>query len=313
MKSVIVIVGPTAIGKTQLSIKIADLLPIEVVSADSRQIYRLLDIGTAKPSPEILQKVPHHLINFLRPDEYFSAGMYSQVARKFINQIFKRKHVPVVVGGSGLYIKALIDGLSNVEVRDDKIRSSLRHRLLNEGVAKLFNELKQIDPVLTQRVQKNDKQRIIRGLEVYLKTGKRLSELQEAQSKPADFQPIMIGLTAERELLYARINERVEEMLQQGFLAEAANLKLQGFGTHLNALNSVGYKEIFEYLENQRSYDDMIDLIKQNTRKYAKRQMTWFRKDAQINWYKIEEHTDFEALADDIIAKYRQSQKNENK
>jgi len=306
MRSVIFVVGATAIGKTQLSLKIAEKLPVEIVSADSRQIYRFLDIGTAKPTREILKKVTHHFINFLRPDEYFSAGMYSQVARRVVDQIFERKNLPLVVGGSGLYIKALIDGLSNVEVRDEKIRSSLRHRLLTEGIQKLYAELENVDPVLAKRIQKNDKQRIIRGLEVYLKTGRRLSELQEAQTKPAAFHPLLFGLTAEREWLYERINTRVDQMLEQGFLSEAANLKLKGFGTHLNAFNTVGYKEVFHYLENRMNFDDMIALIKQNSRKYAKRQLTWFRQDKRIIWFKLDDTTDLSFIAQKIITKYKQ-------
>ncbi len=265
------IVGPTAVGKTRLTAEIADRLDVEIVSADSRQIYRLLDIGTSKPPKELLRKVPHHMINFLRPDEDFSAGMFSQVARKVIDQIAGRGRIPLVAGGSGLYIRALIDGLHAVDVRDDRIRISLRNRLLKEGVEKLYAELKQIDPKLADRLEPADKQRIIRGLEVYLCTGKRLSEIQEQQTNPADFEPLMFGLRADREWLYSVINDRVLEMFEQGFLAEAANLKLSGYARELNALNTVGYKEIFIYLENRISFDEMIEMIQRNTRHYAKR------------------------------------------
>ena len=304
MSVVVTIVGPTAIGKTRLSVELAKILPLEIVSADSRQIYRFLDIATAKPPRDVLDKIPHHLIDFLRPDEYFSAGRYSQVGRKVIEQIFKRHRVPVIVGGSGLYIQALLDGLSNVEIRDEKIRQSLRHRMAVEGIEKLYLQLLEIDPVLATRIPKNDKQRIIRGLEVYLKTGKRLSEVQEVEMKPADFTALIYGLNGAREWLYQKINRRVEEMLHQGLLAEAANLKFKGYGLHLNALNTVGYKEVFNYLDNKIDYDTMIELIKQNTRKYAKRQLTWFRKDKRISWIEVGETSDFAKIAQEIAGIY---------
>jgi tRNA dimethylallyltransferase len=299
------IVGPTAVGKTRLSAGIAERLDVEIVSADSRQLYRMLDIGTSKPPKELLRKVPHHLINFLRPDEDFSAGMYSQVARKVIDQIAGRDRIPLVVGGSGLYIRALIDGLHTVDVREDRIRISLRNRLIKEGVKKLYGELKQIDPVLAEKIEPTDKQRIIRGLEVYLSTGKRLSEIQEQETDPAEFEPLIFGLKAEREWLYNVINARVLDMFDQGFLAEAANLKLNGFSRELNSLNTVGYKELFIYLENKISFDEMIEMIQRNTRHYAKRQMTWFRRDKRIHWIGIDANTDFSKLADEISAKIK--------
>ena len=301
------IVGPTAVGKTRLSAGIAERLDVEIVSADSRQLYRMLDIGTSKPPKELLRKVPHHLINFLRPDEDFSAGMYSQVARKIIDQIGARGRIPLVVGGSGLYIRALIDGLHTVDVREDRIRISLRNRVIKEGVKKLYGELKQIDPVLAENIEPTDKQRIIRGLEVYLGTGKRLSEIQEQGTDPADFDPLIFGLKAEREWLYKVINERVTEMFDQGFLAEAANLKLAGFNRELNSLNTVGYKELFIYLENKISFDEMINMIQRNTRRYAKRQMTWFRRDKRIRWFVIDADTNFSKLADEITAKIKEN------
>lgn len=304
MKPVIFIVGPTGIGKTYLSTLIAQQLDTEIVSADSRQIYRNLDIGTAKPDAEILRTIPHHLINFLRPDEYFSAGMFSQVGRRIIDQIQKRGKVALVVGGSGLYIHALIDGLHSIDIRDEKIRQSLRKRIINEGTVKLYQELQQIDPRLSEKIDPNDKQRILRGLEVYLKTGKKLSELQEAETRKADFLPLMYGLDTNRVYLYQRINQRVEKMLENGFLAEVANLRLGGYTKDLNSLNTVGYKEVFEYLEDRISFDEMIELIKRNSRRYAKRQLTWFRKDKRIKWINITEETDLSKVALEIVDEY---------
>jgi tRNA dimethylallyltransferase len=298
------IIGPTAIGKTKLSLAIAKIIPVEIVSADSRQIYRYLNIGTAKPSKAELKQVTHHLIDFLRPDEYFSAGMFCRIGRKIIEQILARKKTPLVVGGSGLYVRALVDGLFRLEVRDEKIRNSLRKRILNEGVESLYTELKQLDPALAEKIQSRDKQRIIRGLEVYLVTGQKLSKLQENQATPADFDTIFYGITAERRYLYQRINQRVDEMIDRGLLAEVAALKRMGYTPKLNALNTVGYKEAFDYLETKITYDEMLEAIKRNTRRYSKRQLTWFNRDSGIKWFTVDAHTDYTALAGEIVADY---------
>jgi tRNA dimethylallyltransferase len=322
MNSVLFIVGPTAIGKTYLSIFIAERFQqypggdrsipgkkVEIVSADSRQIYKFLDIGTAKPSKDILKSIPHHFINFMRPEEYFSAGMYSRLARRIINQIITRGNIPLVVGGSGLYIKALIDGLFNIDIRDEKIRNSLRKRMLKEGVEKLYEELAEIDPSLADKIKKSDKQRIIRGLEVFLVSGQRLSDLQETASTPADFKPYLYGLTAERKFLYERIHKRIDDMFQEGFLAEVAGLKLKGYTAATNALNTVGYKEAFRYMDNAMTYDDMISLVKRNSRRYAKRQLTWFNRDKRIKWIEIKEDTDFRFIAEKIVKEFMKKSK----
>jgi tRNA dimethylallyltransferase len=304
MLRVPIIVGPTAIGKTSVAMAMAKKIQLEVVSADSRQIYRYLNIGTAKPTKMELKQVKHHLVNFLRPDEYFSAGMFSRIGRKIISQISSRNRTPLVVGGSGLYINALIDGFFRLEIRDEKVRNSLRSRVLKEGVETLHKELKVIDPVLAEKISNNDKQRIIRALEVYLVTGQRLSQLQETQSTPADFEPVFYGLTAERDYLYKRINQRVDQMINQGLLSEVAELKRKGYSPALNSLNTVGYKEAFNYLDDSISYDEMLETIKRNTRHYAKRQLTWFKRDARIKWFTIDETTDIPKLAEEIIAAF---------
>ena len=317
MKKVLFIVGPTGIGKTHLSILISEKFQnlksssqkVEIVSADSRQIYRFLDIGTAKPSREILKSIPHHFINFLRPEEYFSAGMYSQLARKVINQIINRGNVPVVVGGSGLYIKAMIDGLFTIDIRDEKVRNSLRKRILKEDVKKLYNELAKIDPPLAEKIKANDKQRIIRGLEVYLVSGQRLSDLQETKSSPADFSSILYGLNTDRKYLYERINTRVDEMFSEGFLAEVAGLKRKGYSGTTNALNTVGYKEAFQYMDNAMTYDEMLELIKRNTRRYAKRQLTWFNNDKRIKWFVVYNEDDFPKIAEKIVKEFLKKNK----
>ncbi len=299
-----ILVGPTGIGKTYLSTLIARKLPVEIISADSRQLYRFLDIGTAKPDKNVLVAIRHHFVDFLRPDEYFSAGQFSRLARMRITEIVKRQRVPLVVGGSGLYVRALVDGLVNIEIRDDKIRRALRKRLLNEGVEKLYAELQKVDPVLAERLELNDKQRILRGLEVYLVTGDRLSELQKQQEQAADIFPLLYGLRTDRKLLYERINQRVEEMLEKGLLAEVVKLKKMGYSPKLNAMRTVGYREIFEYLNENYPYEEMVSRIQQNSRRYAKRQMTWFRRDERINWIDVDSNTDFQNLAEQIIEDY---------
>jgi tRNA dimethylallyltransferase len=304
-RPVLFLVGPTGIGKTALSVAVAEFLPVEIISADSRQIFKLLDIGTAKPSKEILNKIPHHLISFLRPDEYFSAGLYSKMSRKIIDQIFERKHIPFVVGGSGLYIKALIEGFFELEIRDQKIRLSLRKRLLKEGTEPLYNELKKCDPELAVNIQPNDKQRILRGLEVYLYSGQKLSKLQEEPSVPPNFEPVIFGIKCNRKLLYNRINSRVDEMIDNGLLNEVLKLQKKGFSTELNALNTVGYKEVFEYMDNIINYDEMIEQIKSNSRHYAKRQMTWFNKNKDIRWKVINDSTDYLDLAKEVVDEFR--------
>jgi tRNA dimethylallyltransferase len=279
------LIGPTGIGKTEISLQLAEKLPIEIVSADSRQIYRYLDIGTAKPSTEILHKI-----------------MYGREARKIINRIFNINKIPLVVGGSGFYIQALIDGLSEIEVDDQQIRQNLQKRLDEDGVESLYHELESTDPDLANNVKLKDKQRIMRGLEVYYATGKPLSKLQSQKPSPADFHPIMIGLNAKRDFLYHRINMRVDEMIKMGLVDEVSKLKDKGFSEKHNALNSVGYKEVFDYLNSKLDQHAMIEKIKINSRRYAKRQLTWFRRDDRINWINIDEFANNEELMAKILA-----------
>jgi tRNA dimethylallyltransferase len=295
------IVGPTGIGKTAISVIIADKMPIEIVSADSRQIYKYMDIGTATPSRDILRMIPHHFINYLTPDKYFSAGMYGREARVVIKQIIEKGKVPLVVGGSGFYIKALVDGLSEIMADDEEVRARFNEKLRNEGVEKLHKELAKVDPDLAARIKKRDKQRILRGLEVYYATDNRLSDLQMLQAEPADFQPLLIGLTAEREFLYQNINRRVDEMISNGLVQEVEMLMKKGYTVDMNALNTVGYKEVFEYIAGNITENEMIEEIKKNSRRYAKRQLTWFRKDTRIQWLDINKKSQPEQIADKIM------------
>lgn len=306
-KVVLAIIGPTAIGKTHLSGLIAEALPVEIVSADSRQIYRHMDIGTAKPDPEFLKRVPHHFISILEPDRYYSAGEYGKDARRVIAEIFERGKVPLVVGGSGLYLKALFQGFFESDVRDFTIRKSLEQRLKTEGPAALHRDLQKVDPVSAGRIHPNNSQRILRALEVYLASGKPLSRLQRQKMAPPDFQPLKFGLTRERQALYAAIDRRVEEMFRRGLIGEVARLLEMGFEKNLNSLNSVGYREVIRFLEGEINDDECVALVKRNSRRYAKRQYTWFRADADIEWLTVETPADFPAARDRILSEYREA------
>jgi tRNA dimethylallyltransferase len=227
--------------------------------------------------------------------------MYGREARKKITQLFENKIIPLVVGGSGFYIQALIDGLSEIDGTDQTVRLELRQRLENEGVERLHKELESVDPDLAKNIKIKDWQRVLRGLEVYYVSGIPLSRLQLQKPIPADFNPVLIGLEANRDFLYNKINNRVDEMIKVGLIDEVRQLKEMGFSEKNNALNTVGYKEVFEYLDNNLQFDEMVEKIKINSRRYAKRQLTWFRKDSRIKWVKIDDFEKMQDVVDQII------------
>lgn len=302
----LVLTGPTGVGKTDVSIQIADRVDCEIVSADSRQIYRYMDIGTSKPTRETLQSVLHHFINILNPDEDYSAGQYAKEAREVIQQIRERGKIPLVVGGSGLYIRALLNGFFGKDFRDESIRVELNERLNNEGALSLYSELQRVDPQGADQTHPNNVKKILRGLEVYHISGKPLSEIQKRSEDPAPFSWIKIGLIMKREDLYERINQRVDEMFKEGLIEEVQDLLKHGYSPKLNSLNSVGYKEVFEHLNDNLDYKNCISLVKQNTRRYAKRQMTWFRSETDIQWATIENPKDFAPeIAENVLKQYK--------
>lgn len=295
-RNVLVLVGPTASGKTDLSIVLAERLGGEIVSADSRQIYKRLDIGTAKPSREQRQKIPHHFIDVLALDQDYSAGQYAKEARDTIEHIFRRGSTPIVVGGSGLYVKALLDGLFDGPAKDPETRAILQARLEQEGAESLYRQLQEVDPLAARTMDPTKPRRIMRALEVYFLTGKPISQFHREQERSAPFDFVEIGLLWDRKHLYRRIEERVDRMMAMGFLEEVEGLRRDGYDTHINALNTVGYKELFAYLNGRLSLDEAVRLIKQNTRRFAKRQMTWFRADRRIHWISLDERTEHDAL-----------------
>lgn len=288
-KKVLCIVGPTAVGKTAVALKFAEHRDCEIVSADSRQIYKYMTIGTAKPTKMELAAVPHHFIDTKFPDENYSAGRFGTEARTAIDDVFKRGKLPIVVGGSGLYIRGLIDGFSGERIADDQVKNRLKAEVENIGLPALYGRLKKVDPVTADKLPPGDTQRILRALEVYEVSGKLFSDFVEKEPTPASFESEFIGLTMPRPNLYERIESRVDNMLEAGLIAEVKKLQDLGYSPKLNALQTVGYKEVFQFLSEEINIERMTSLIKQKTRNFAKRQFTWFKKDKRIKWIDLVE------------------------
>lgn len=282
MKTLIVVVGPTAIGKTTLAIEIAKRFHTEIISADSRQFFKEMSIGTAKPSAEELAAAPHHFIGSHSVNQFFSTGDFEIQALDLIEDLFLQTDVLVMVGGSGLYINAVCNGLDDMPEIDLNIREQLNTQFANEGIDSIRKQLAELDPAYFEKVDQSNPQRMIRGLEVVLSTGQKLSSFLTSNKKQRPFNIIKIGLNTEREKLYAQINHRVDVMVASGLVEEVKSL--QEF-RHLNALKTVGYSEIFDYLDGTIDLPKAIDQIKQNTRRFAKRQLTWFKKDAETTWF----------------------------
>lgn len=284
MKPVIILLGPTCVGKTGASILLAKALKSEIISADSMQIYRHMDIGTAKPFTEELKEVRHHIIDILSPDESFSAGLFKKRAVKIINELHTRGKVPLVVGGTGLYIKTLTRGLFEGPSADWPLRERLLKDEEVKGKGYLYRYLKKIDPKAAEKIDPNDVRRTIRALEVSLKESS-ISELQQTSTEPEPYSFIKIGLTRDRKELYKLIDERVDKMMEQGLLKETKKLlKMKPGRTPLQAL---GYKEMARYLNGDITLEEAIELLKKRTKNFAKRQITWFRKEPDITWVDV--------------------------
>lgn len=285
--SAIAIVGATCSGKTQTSIELSRLIDAEVISADSRQIYRLLTIGTAKPTVEELSACPHHFIDILNPDEPYSAGKFADDARIVAAGIFNRGKIPLIVGGSGLYVSALCDGIFDEQINESTLihREKLEARLINEGKDILYKELSIIDPESAQKYSDQNPRRIIRALEYYYTTGTALSAAHKNQTnQETPFTTLWYGIEIERSLLYERINQRCIDMWNNGLVEETEKILSIGYSPELNSLNTVGYKETISYLSGEYTKEQAIEKMQQSTRNYAKRQLTWFRKNPAITW-----------------------------
>jgi len=305
-KKIAVLLGPTASGKTNLAVQLSQYCNFEVISADSRQIYKYLNIGTAKPLKEEINLVEHHLIDFLKPSEYYSAGLFEKEANDAYNNILKNGKYPILLGGSGLYIKAFVEGFStpdnSKEINRTDIKASLEKVLNTYGKDFLYAELKKVDPEIAQVYSDRNPRRIIRALEYYYTTGMRFSETMKDEQE-ITFEPLYFGIHYNRETLYDRINKRVDMMWQNGLIDEVKQILDMGFSKDLNSLNTVGYKETISYLDNLISEEQAIELIKRNTRRYAKRQTTWFKSIDTVRWIRNEELNP-KKIASDLIKFY---------
>ncbi|WP_316745881.1 tRNA (adenosine(37)-N6)-dimethylallyltransferase MiaA [Pedobacter gandavensis] len=281
-KTLIVVVGPTGIGKTSLAIELARHFSTEIISADSRQFFKEMEIGTAKPSPEELNAAPHHFINSHSIETLFSTGDFEIQALQLMEELFKKQDLLIMVGGSGLYIDAVCNGLDDLPDTDLNIREQLKQQLELEGIESIKQQLKIHDPEYYEKVDQANPQRMVRGLEFFLSTGEKLSSYQTNSKKQRPFNIIKIGLNMDRAALYQRINHRVDQMMGAGLLEEVKGL--QAYRKY-NALNTVGYSELFDYLDGNIPLETAVDKIKQNTRRFAKRQLTWFRRDDNTAWF----------------------------
>lgn len=284
LPKLIVVVGPTASGKSALAIQLAKKLNGEIISADSRQIYRGMDIGTAKPTQEKMTIVPHHLIDIKNPDQNYTVAEYKRDALKTIKKIITKGRLPVLVGGTGLYVKTIIDNLEIPRVKPDlKLRQNLELRIKNYGLKSVYDELINLDPEAAYIVDPNNPRRVIRALEIVLKTKKPFLDQRKAGKPLFDF--LEIGISIPRKKLNNLINKRVDLMIKNGLIEEVKNL-VKKYGAEFQSFDAIGYREIIDYFDKKISLQEAIELMKRNTRNYAKRQMTWFRKDKRIHWIK---------------------------
>lgn len=281
-KTLIVITGPTAVGKTQLCLDIARHFDIPIINADSRQIYKELSIGTAKPTDAEMQGIKHYFVGTLSLHDYYSASLFEQQVLEVLEDLFKTSNYALMSGGSMMYIDAVCDGIDDIPTIDDITRETMKGRLEEEGLVKLCEELQRLDPEYYAIVDRQNPKRVVHALEICTMTGKTYTSFRKREKKQRPFKIVKIGLNRDRDELYHRINARVDQMMQQGLLKEAESvyaLRKQ------NALNTVGYKELFNYLEGEWSLEEAIERIKGNTRRYARKQLTWYKKDPNIRWF----------------------------
>lgn len=284
-QKLIVVCGPTAVGKTTVAIKISRALNAEIVNADSMQVYRFMDIGTAKPTPEEQRLVTHHLIDIVNPDEPFDAARFVKESHIVIKNLHNNGMVPLVVGGTGLYIKALIHGLFDVSPIDPDIRNRLKLQIKQVGSEHMYNRLQRIDPNTAAQLHPNDSHRIIRAIEIYETTGRPISEYQKEHGFGDKlYQVLKIGLNMDRKMLYQRIDKRVDIMVAEGLIQEVKTLLEKGYSRDLKAMQSIGYRHMVNFLMGEMPWEETIRTLKRDTRRYAKRQMTWFKKDPDIQW-----------------------------
>ena len=295
-KKLIVLTGPTAVGKTAASLDIARHYGIPVINADSRQIYRELQIGTARPTEAQMQNIPHYFVGSLSLNDYYSASLFEQQVLSLLKELMTKSNYALLSGGSMMYIDAVCDGIDDIPTIDDATRALMKQRLTDEGLEALCKELKRLDPDYYEVVDLQNPRRVVHALEICTMTGKTYTSFRKKEKRERPFDIIKIGLNRPREELYDRINRRVDQMVADGLLEEAKTLYPM---KSLNALNTVGYKELFDYFDGRWSLDEAIERIKGNTRRYARKQLTWFKKDERIRWYHPDDQT---AIINDIDA-----------
>ena len=288
-KTLIVITGPTAVGKTRLCIDIAKHFDIPIINADSRQIYKELKIGTARPTDEEMLEVKHYFVGTLSLDDYYSASLYEQQVLTLLEEQFMTHDFALMSGGSMMYIDAVCNGIDDIPTIDDGTREAMKRRLQEEGLEKLCEELKQLDPEYYEIVDRQNPKRVVHALEICTMTGQTYTSFRKREQKRRPFRIVKIGLNRERTELYDRINARVDKMMANGFLKEAEGLFER---KDLNALNTVGYKELFDYFEGRWTLKEAIERIKGNTRRYARKQLTWYKKDEQMKWFHPDQKED---------------------
>ena len=300
----VIILGPTGSGKTNLSLKLANCVNGEIINADSMQVYKYLNIGTAKATQEEQQIAKHHLIDIIDPKDTFSVSEYKDLALNKCKELINKNTIPIIVGGTGFYIQSLITNLSYGDVKDDNYREELNRLIDINGREYIYNLLKEIDPKTAEKLHVNDVKRIVRALEIFKVTGKTKSQIECEDSAKSAFsflKPYIIGLTCDREILYDRINKRVDLMIEGGLLDELKWCINYGLNLDHQSMGGIGYKELFPYFNNEISLTEAINNIKQHTRNYAKRQLTWFRNMDSINWYDISKNSINEILEDVLV------------
>ncbi|HKJ98998.1 MAG TPA: tRNA (adenosine(37)-N6)-dimethylallyltransferase MiaA [Desulfotignum sp.] len=302
MKKIITICGPTGIGKTGFAIALAKAFSAEIVGADSMQIYKYMDIGTAKPDAAELAQVPHHLVDFLDPSQDFDAGQYAHMAAQKINDITRKDRIPIITGGTGLYIRALLYGLFRSRPVCEKTLAHLTREAQEKGSAYLHHKLCACDPAAAQKIHPHDSFRIIRALEVFQTTGTPISQMQKEHNFASPrYQSLTLGLFMDRNTLYERINMRVDAMIRKGLLTEVVDLVQKGYSLDLKSMQSIGYRHMGGVLKKERDFDEAVFLLKRDTRRYAKRQFTWFKKEPGIIWLKPSQLTRAKTLVKEFL------------
>jgi tRNA dimethylallyltransferase len=301
-KPVVVIVGPTAVGKSRIAVEVAKAFETEVLTADSRQVYRGMDVGTDKPASEERQAVPHRLIDLVDPDESFNAGLYRHQAIDEIERLYRDCRLPLVVGGTGLYVRTLLKGLCDAPQADPIVREALRQEAEDQGYDRLYARLVDVDPVAAARLHPRDESKVIRALEVYQLSGRRMSEFQQEHGfAERPFAALMIGLNRDRDMLYRRIEGRIDWQLAHGLIEETKRLLTQGYQRDSAAMKGLGYRQVAEHLAGEYDAAEMVRRFKRDTRRFSKRQMTWFRKEPGIQWLMIEESESIQHTATRVI------------